>query len=122
MQQIPQNMEYRLRFAYCAAVRKGRGAAVRLIFAIILGVGTVKLRPLWLAALLVFLANFLMSGVTGRHAVHAQGLVPWRHGVMQPNGDAGWRWMTAEGGFAARQGLGLRMVPFDNETHMFKAL
>jgi NitT/TauT family transport system substrate-binding protein len=88
----------------------------------ILGVRTVNLRPLWFVVLLVFLASLFEFGFADRDAIRAQGLVPWRHGVMAPNGDAGFRWMTAEGGFAARQGFGLRMVAFDNEALMFKAL
>jgi NitT/TauT family transport system substrate-binding protein len=82
----------------------------------------VNLRPLWFVAVTAILTGFVVFGVAGRDAIHAQSLVPWRQGAMQPNGDAGLRWMTAEGGFAARQGLGLRMIPFDNEAQMFKAL
>ena len=84
------------------------------------------MRPSWYPVLWVFfpalLAGFLLFGVAGRDAVRAQVPVSWRQGVMAPNGDAGLRFMTAEGGFAARQGLGLRMVAFNDETLMFKAL
>jgi NitT/TauT family transport system substrate-binding protein len=52
----------------------------------------------------------------------AQDLVPWRQGAVQPKGDAGFWWMTAEGGFAKQQGLDLRMVAFDSDVVMIKAL
>ena len=81
-----------------------------------------KLRLFSFVVLLIVAANFLMSGGAGHNAILAQEPVPWRHGVMTPNGDAGFRFMMAEGGFAARQGFGLRMVAFDNEALMFKAL
>ena len=48
--------------------------------------------------------------------------IPWRHGVVQPKGDAGFWFMAAEGGFAARQGLALQMLPFNSDTLMLKAL
>ena len=41
---------------------------------------------------------------------------------MQPKGDAGFWFMAAEGGFAARQGLALQMLPFNSDTLMLKAL
>ena len=81
-----------------------------------------KLRVLWIAVLLAFSGSVFLLGFVSRDGARAQGPVPWRQGVMAPNGDAGFRFMTAEGGFAARQGLGLRMVAFDSEASMFKAL
>src|SRR5205814_1415423 len=106
----------------CRCREEARSAMLRSIFVLILGVRTVKFCSLWIAGLSVFLTSFLMLGFADRDGIRAQGLVPWRQGIMQPYGDAGLRFMAAEGGFAARQGLGLRMVPFDNEALMFKAL
>src|SRR3954447_7888865 len=52
----------------------------------------------------------------------AQELMPWRQGVVAPKGDAGFWWMTAEGGFARQQGLDLRMRAFDSDIAMVDAL
>ncbi len=52
----------------------------------------------------------------------AQTLVPWRHGTVAPKGDAGFFYMAAEGGFAKQQGLDLKMLAFQNDTLMLKAL
>jgi NitT/TauT family transport system substrate-binding protein len=55
-------------------------------------------------------------------AADAQTLVPWRHGTVAPKGDAGFFYMAAEGGFAKQQGLDLKMLAFQNDTLMLKAL
>ena len=55
-------------------------------------------------------------------AANAQTLVPWRHGTVAPKGDAGFFYMAAEGGFAKQQGLDLKMLAFQNDTLMLKAL
>jgi NitT/TauT family transport system substrate-binding protein len=47
---------------------------------------------------------------------------PWRHGTLAPKGDAGFIYMAAEGGFAKAEGLDLKMLPFQNDTSMIKAL
>src|SRR5437667_10834746 len=52
----------------------------------------------------------------------AQDLIPWRQGAVRPKADAGFRWMTAEGGFARAQGLAMKMVAFDSDVDMVKAL
>ena len=41
---------------------------------------------------------------------------------MHPKGDVGFFYMAAEGGFAKAQGLDLRMLAFQNDSLMFKAL
>jgi len=51
-------------------------------------------------ALLAILAPCLTGGTASR----AQELIPWRQGAVAPKGDAGFWWMTAEGGFAKQQG------------------
>jgi NitT/TauT family transport system substrate-binding protein len=52
-------------------------------------------------------------------ATHAE---DWRHGTLVPKGDAGFIYMAAEGGFAKAQGLDLKMLAFQNDTLMMKAL
>jgi len=47
---------------------------------------------------------------------------PWRHGTLVPKGDAGFIYMAAEGGFAKAQNLDLKMLAFQNDTLMTKAL
>jgi NitT/TauT family transport system substrate-binding protein len=46
----------------------------------------------------------------------------WRHGTLVPRGDAGFIYMAAEGGFAKTEGLDLKMLTFQNDTLMMKAL
>jgi NitT/TauT family transport system substrate-binding protein len=46
----------------------------------------------------------------------------WRHGIVQPKGDAGFVAMVKEGGFAERQGLALTLVPLQNDALLVKAL
>src|SRR5947209_3910858 len=58
----------------------------------------------------------------GDLSLRAQDLTPWRQGVVRPKADAGFWWMAAEGGFARRQGLDLRMVAFDSDLDLVKAL
>jgi NitT/TauT family transport system substrate-binding protein len=55
-------------------------------------------------------------------AVAVRGDDLWRHGTVVPKGDAGFIYMAAEGGFARAQGLDLRMLAFQNDTLMMKAL
>ncbi len=52
--------------------------------------------------------------------LHAEDL--WRHGTLVPKGDAGFIYMAAEGGFAKTEGLDLKMLAFQNDTLMMKAL
>src|SRR3954463_12295944 len=46
----------------------------------------------------------------------------WRHGIVQPKGDAGFVAMVKEGGFAERQGVSLELVPLQNDSLLVKAL
>jgi NitT/TauT family transport system substrate-binding protein len=57
---------------------------------------------------------------TSPAALHAEDL--WRHGTLVPKGDAGFIYMAAEGGFAKAEGLDLKMLAFQNDTLMMKAL
>ena len=69
----------------------------------------------------VLIVTSLLAAAGGL-GVGAQDLTPWRQGVVQPKADAGFWWMAGEGGFARRQGLGLRIVAFDSDLDMVKAL
>lgn len=52
----------------------------------------------------------------------AQELKPWKHGVIEPKGDAGFMWMVGERDFAARHGLKLTIVAMKNGSLAHKAL
>jgi ABC-type nitrate/sulfonate/bicarbonate transport system substrate-binding protein len=64
--------------------------------------------------------------VTGVLALSEQAgaaeLKAWRHGVIQPKGDAGFSWMVTRHDFAAKNGLKLDMVAFKNGAIAHKAL
>jgi NitT/TauT family transport system substrate-binding protein len=68
------------------------------------------------------LITALLLAAAGDASLRAQDLVPWRQGVVRPKADAGFLWMAAEGGFAARQGLDLKMGAFDSDLDMVRAL
>ncbi len=63
------------------------------------------------------LGALLLCAVTS-----ADGADLWRHGTLVPKGDAGFIYMAADGGFAKDQGLDLKMLGFQNDTLMMKAL
>ena len=52
----------------------------------------------------------------------AQELKPWKHGVIEPKGDAGFQWMVGTRDFAARHGLKLEIVSLKNGAIAHKAL
>src|ERR1700730_15202069 len=52
----------------------------------------------------------------------AQPLTPWRHGAVQPKGDAGFWYMAAEGGFAKQQGLDMKLLALNSDVLLLKAL
>jgi NitT/TauT family transport system substrate-binding protein len=52
----------------------------------------------------------------------AQELRPWRHGVIEPKGDAGFSLMVGQRGFAAKYGLKIEIVAFKNGATAHKAL
>jgi NitT/TauT family transport system substrate-binding protein len=64
-----------------------------------------------------FAVAFLLAGMT---LASAEDL--WRHGTLVPKGDAGFIYMAADGGFAKAQGLDLKMLGFQNDPLMIKAL
>jgi len=55
-------------------------------------------------------------------AVHAQDLKPWKHGVIEPKGDAGFMLMIGQRGFAEKHGLKIQIVPLKNGATAHKAL
>ncbi len=52
----------------------------------------------------------------------AQDLKPWKHGVIEPKGDAGFMLMVGSHGFAEKHGLKLEIVPLKNGATAHKAL
>jgi NitT/TauT family transport system substrate-binding protein len=68
---------------------------------------------------LVALAVLLLGGFG--HAA-AQEAKPWKHGVIEPKGDAGFMWMVGSRDFAAKHGLKLDIVSFKNGAIAHKAL
>ena len=52
----------------------------------------------------------------------AQDLKPWRHGVIEPKGDAGFSLMVSRHGFAEKYGLKLEIFNFKNGATAHKAL
>jgi NitT/TauT family transport system substrate-binding protein len=54
--------------------------------------------------------------------VSAQAPKPWRHGVIEPKGDAGFMWMVGKRDFAAKHGLSLTILAMKNGALAHKAL
>jgi len=54
--------------------------------------------------------------------VAAQELKPWKHGVIEPKGDAGFSLMVSRHGFAEKQGLKLEIINFKNGATAHKTL
>jgi NitT/TauT family transport system substrate-binding protein len=55
-------------------------------------------------------------------AAQAQDLKPWKHGVIEPKGDAGFMLMVGKHDFAAKQGLKLEIISMKNGAIAHKAL
>src|SRR5690349_5265988 len=62
----------------------------------------------------------LFWGGSGQAA--GQDLKPWRHGVIEPKGDAGFMWMVGKHDFAAKHGLKLEIIGLKNGALAHKAL
>lgn len=58
----------------------------------------------------------------GASAAGAQQLKVWKHGIIEPKGDAGFSLMVGQHDFAARHGLKLEIVPIKNGATAHKAL
>jgi NitT/TauT family transport system substrate-binding protein len=69
---------------------------------------------------LLAVAFSFVIGLAG--AAGAQDLKPWRHGVIQPKGDAGFMLMVGQHDFAAKHGLKLEIVSMKNGAVAHKAL
>ena len=67
------------------------------------------------------LAGALLAAALGA-AAPAQDLKPWKHGVIEPKGDAGFSLMVARHGFAEQQGLKIEILNFKNGATAHKAL
>src|SRR6266851_4209413 len=71
---------------------------------------------------LVWASAAVIAGLASAAAcAHAQGQ-PWRHGVIEPKGDAGFQVMAVRGGFAAKQGLKLELPAFQNDVIALRGL
>ncbi len=66
-------------------------------------------------------AAAIVGLLCGGSGAHAQGQ-PWRHGIIEPKGDAGFQVMAVHGGFAAKQGLKLELSPFQNDVIALRGL
>jgi NitT/TauT family transport system substrate-binding protein len=58
----------------------------------------------------------------GAAAADAQQLKVWKHGIIEPKGDAGFSLMVGQHDFAARHGLKVEIVPIKNGATAHKAL
>jgi len=68
-----------------------------------------------------FLANALLLAACAPQAI-GQELKPWKHGVIEPKGDAGFMVMIGQRDFAARFGLKVDIVSLKNGATAHKAL
>src|SRR5262245_21110835 len=76
---------------------------------------TSRLQPMWTRA--AGMAVFLCAAA----CAHGQGQ-RWRHGIIDPKGDAGFQVMAVRGGFAAKQGVKLGLRYFQNDVIALRAL
>jgi NitT/TauT family transport system substrate-binding protein len=60
--------------------------------------------------------------LAGLNAAQAADLKPWKHGVIEPKGDAGFMLMVGQRDFAEKHGLKLEIVPLKNGATAHKAL
>jgi NitT/TauT family transport system substrate-binding protein len=60
----------------------------------------------------------LLSAATPSHAQDQ----PWRHGIIEPKGDAGFQVMAVRAGFAGKQGLKLELPTFQNDVIALRGL
>ena len=66
------------------------------------------------------LAVALLMAACGSQAA-GQELKPWKHGVIEPKGDAGFMVMVAQRDFASRNGLKVEIVSLKNGATAHKA-
>ena len=64
----------------------------------------------------------LLMWLAAGESAPAQDLKPWKHGVIEPKGDAGFSLMVSRRDFTAKQGLKLEIFNFKNGATAHKAL
>jgi NitT/TauT family transport system substrate-binding protein len=74
-----------------------------------------------LKSIRVIVGLALAALVTAMQPAGAHELKNWRHGVLDPKGDAGFSYMVGEG-FAEKHGLKLKLFPFKADTQLLQAL
>ena len=67
-------------------------------------------------------AAVLTAVFAGPTAAGAQELKTWKHGIIEPKGDAGFSLMVGQHDFAAKHGLKVEIVPIKNGATAHKAL
>jgi len=70
--------------------------------------------------LILLAAALLLVGLVRPPA--AQQPKPWRHGVIEPKGDAGFMVMVGQQGFGEKHGLKIEIIPLKNGALAHKAL
>jgi ABC-type nitrate/sulfonate/bicarbonate transport system substrate-binding protein len=70
----------------------------------------------------VWIGPALIAALLAAGATHADELKPWKHGVIEPKGDAGFMMMVSQRGFAEKHGLKLEIVSLKNGATAHKAL
>jgi NitT/TauT family transport system substrate-binding protein len=68
------------------------------------------------------LSAFLIAPVLLVSQAKAEELKVWRHGIVEPNSDAGFVFMASKGGFAEKQGLNIEIVQFKGDPLALRAL
>jgi NitT/TauT family transport system substrate-binding protein len=68
------------------------------------------------------LALLAMALLIAGHAAGVAEPKPWRHGVIEPKGDAGFMLMVGQRGFGEKHGLKIEIVPLKNGSTAHKAL
>jgi NitT/TauT family transport system substrate-binding protein len=64
----------------------------------------------------------LIAAILAAGAARADDLKSWKHGVIEPKGDAGFMMMVGQHGFAEKHGLKLEIVSLKNGATAHKAL
>jgi NitT/TauT family transport system substrate-binding protein len=72
-------------------------------------------------ALPIATALVLVLSASATLPAFAQGK-PWRHGIIEPKGDAGFAMMVTKGGFAQKQAITVELPQFQNDAIALRAL
>jgi NitT/TauT family transport system substrate-binding protein len=73
-------------------------------------------------ATMMIAAAVAALGTSSAFAQTQAPLLPWRHAIIEPKGDAGFQVMAVRGGFAAKQGLKLELPKFQNDVIALRGL